>query len=114
MNSQLLYGIAVVPTIVGLVKVATAAGLRWNLAPAAAVLLGILAGLAERAPPGQAVGQTFSISWPAAVVIGISFGLSASGLYSGGKTTISAVINSRTNAPQNPDSAQNQGPQPPK
>jgi hypothetical protein len=114
MNPQLLYGIAVVPTIVGLVQVSKNAGLPSNLAPAAAVALGILAGLAEWAPTGQAIGQTLTVSWPQAVVLGISFGLSATGLYSGGQTTLSAVRNSRTNAPQTLDSAQNPPSQPPK
>jgi hypothetical protein len=87
-NTQLLFGIAVVPAIVGLVEVGKDLGVPTRVAPALAVLFGILAGLA----------QLYAGQWPwiQAVVLGISLGLSACGLYSGAKTVIQKVT---TNVP---------------
>lgn len=82
MNSTVMFGIAAVPAIVGLVQVAKDMGLAARFSPALAVLLGILA----------AVGQELATASPAlqpivaAVFAGVALGLSASGLYSGAKT----------------------------
>jgi hypothetical protein len=82
-NTQILFGIAVVPAIVGLVEVCKDLGVPTRVSPALAVCFGILAGLAE----------LYAGQWPwiQAVVLGISLGLSACGLYSGAKTVVDRV-----------------------
>ena len=78
MDTQILFGIAVVPAVVGLVEVGKDLGLPTRAAPAAAVAFGVLASMA----------QLYAGTWPwiQAVVLGVALGLSASGLYSGAKT----------------------------
>lgn len=69
------FGVALVPLIVGLVEVAKQVGLPSRLAPALSVLLGICAGFAlETSGAAEAL------------VTGLMLGLSASGLYSAGKS----------------------------
>jgi hypothetical protein len=78
LNTQILFGVAVVPAVVGLVQVSKDLGLPTRAAPAAAVLFGVLASLA----------QLYAGTWPwvQAVTLGVALGLSACGLYSGAKT----------------------------
>jgi hypothetical protein len=90
MNTAILFGVAVVPTIIGLVEVCKRAGLPSQFAPALAVLYGILAAVAE------VLAGTYT--WIPAVFLGISFGLSASGLYSGVKTALWAVTSNEPGA----------------
>jgi hypothetical protein len=94
MNPQILFGIAVVPAVVGLVEVCKDLGLPTRAAPAAAVVFGVLAALA----------QIYAGTWPwmQAVVLGVSLGLSACGLYSGAKTVIARVDPSATAATPSP------------
>ena len=75
MNNQLLFGVVVVPAVIGLVEVLKQAGLPSKFAPIAAVSFGILAGFAQL--------EAGKLPWIPAVVIGVSLGLSAVGLYSG-------------------------------
>lgn len=76
-NSVLLYGIPVLALIIGLVKVAREMGLPSKFAPAAALGLGIIGGIAVAYQNGMApVGG---------VVIGIALGLMACGIYDQGK-----------------------------
>ncbi len=75
MNPQILFGITVVPAIIGLVQVAKIAGVPGRAAPLVAVILGVLAGVAEL--------YSQQLPWIQAAVVGISLGLSAVGLYSG-------------------------------
>jgi hypothetical protein len=84
-----LYGIVVVPAILGVVQVAKQSGLPGKLAPLASLLLGLLAGL------GQAA--TAHLDWPTAAATGIALGLSASGLYSG-VAEVSGLRNPSTTA----------------
>jgi hypothetical protein len=83
MTPQILFGIAVVPAIIGLVEVGKDLGLPTRAAPAIAVILGILAGLA----------QLYATRWAGieAIVLGIALGLSACGLYAGMKTIIPTI-----------------------
>lgn len=67
-----------VPVVIGLVAVLRTAGLPVRVAPLTAIVLGIL---------GAVALQGFSA---AVVIAGIVIGLSASGLYSGTKTTITS------------------------
>ena len=83
MDTTLLYGIAVIPAIVGLVQVVKDLGAPSNYAPLAAVVFGLLAGFAQ-----FYAGQ---LPWISAAVTGIALGLSAVGLYSGAKTVAQNV-----------------------
>jgi len=76
-NSVLLYGIPVLALIIGLVKVAREMGLPSKFAPAAALGLGVVGGVAVAYQNGMdPVGG---------VVIGIALGLMACGIYDQGK-----------------------------
>ena len=62
-----------IPLVVGLVQVLKGVGLSGKLSPVASILLGI------------GILAISGIAWQAFVIQGIIVGLSASGLYSGGK-----------------------------
>lgn len=72
-----LAGTASVPLIVGLVQAAKMAGLPGHLAPALAIILGVLASLAT----SYGIHQ----QWITAVEAGLYLGLTAGGLYSGSR-----------------------------
>jgi len=80
MTSSTLLGAGAVPLIAGIVQILKSAGVPTRLAPLTALALGLAAGLVSVWQTGT--GQT---SWAAAVVLGISWGLAASGLYQSGK-----------------------------
>jgi len=105
MTNQILYGIAVVPAIVGLVQVAKDMGLPAQFAPGLAVCFGLLAGVAE----------VFGAAWPVtqAIFVGIALGLSASGLYSGTGAIVAAVAGGGTAAGPNLTHLQDVSPTPP-
>jgi hypothetical protein len=90
MDTTLLFGIAVIPAIVGLVQVVKDLGVPSNYAPLAAVLFGLAAGFAQ-----FYAGQ---LPWISAAVTGIALGLSAVGLYAGAKTVASNVSISNKNS----------------
>lgn len=69
-----IYDISIVPVIIGLVQLFKMAGLKTKYAPFAAILLGLLFGVFY-----------FNNSIKDGILLGLVFGLSASGLYSGGK-----------------------------
>ncbi len=71
---QEIYGVAIIPLIVGLVQLVKKLGLPSRFAALLSVVLGVGAGFVMH--PGN-VSQ--------AVIVGLMIGLSASGLYSGGK-----------------------------
>jgi hypothetical protein len=73
MNEPTLYGIFIVPAIVGLTQVAKDTGLPARFAPLLAVLIGGAAGLAQL--------EQGKLPWIPAVALGVVFGLSACGLY---------------------------------
>lgn len=71
---QEIYGVAIIPLIVGLVELIKQFGLSSRYAALCSVLLGVGAGFVlHPGNPSQAV------------IVGLMLGLSASGLYSGGK-----------------------------
>lgn len=74
---DVVFGIAIVPLIVGVVQVFKQSGLPDQYAPVAALILG----LAIAALIALSAG-TFTA---ATILTGIAYGLSASGLYSGVK-----------------------------
>ncbi len=90
MQQQLLYGVAVVPAVIGLTQIAKTAGLPAQFSPIIAVLLGILAGLAEM----------YGTQWPIiqTIVVGVGLGLSSIGLYSAGSTAYTHVANRNSTA----------------
>ena len=96
MDTTLLYGIAVIPAIVGLVQVTKDIGLPANYAPLCAVCFGLLAGFAQFYA-GQA-------AWISAAITGIALGLSAVGLYSGAKTVAANVSFVGQNTTKQPES----------
>jgi protein-S-isoprenylcysteine O-methyltransferase Ste14 len=74
-----VYGVVVVPLIMGLVQAAKQVGLPNRWAAALAVALGLIGGVAlQFAAAGQA-----HPNWVQGVIVGIGLGLSAAGLYSG-------------------------------
>lgn len=77
-------GIVAVPLIVGLVEVFKRAGLPRRFAPLVSMVLGLGLSLGYMATGITGNGPSLMDS----LVIGIALGLSASGLYSGGKTAI--------------------------
>jgi hypothetical protein len=85
MDGQTLYGAATIPLIVGLIQVAKYTGLPVRLAPVLALVLGVAAGTLSvySTTPAHA-----AVSWPAGVVLGLSFGLAAAGFYEISKSTV--------------------------
>ena len=75
---EALYGVAIVPLIIALVKMATSTGLPKKYGAVAALVLGVTI--------GTAYGLT-EAGWTTlqCVMVGSALGLSASGLYSGVK-----------------------------
>lgn len=69
-----IYDMTIVPVIIGLVQLCKMAGLKAKYAPFVAVVLGIIFALIY-----------FQISIQDRILLGLVFGLSASGLYSGSK-----------------------------
>jgi len=76
-----IYNVAIIPLIVGLVELAKKLGLPDKFAAVLSAVLGVVIGLVYVAPNDPAKG----------VLIGLSMGLSASGLYSGVKNTAEGI-----------------------
>lgn len=75
------YDVALVPIITGLVQVAKEVGLPSRFASLFSVLLGVVAGVTYLFPDDLWKG----------IFVGITFGLAACGLYSGGKNTAQSI-----------------------
>lgn len=71
------YDVAIVPLIVGVVELLKTAGLPNKLSAVVAAIMGIVVGIVY-VHPGDI---------PKGVLVGLSLGLAASGLYSGVKNT---------------------------
>lgn len=88
-----LGGLAVTPLLIALVQVAKEAGLPSRLAPVAALVLGVAAGIAAQYTlphPNPIIG----------LVAGVAAGLSAAGLYAG----ISTFVQPNSDTPVVPPS----------
>lgn len=72
-----IYNVAIIPLIVGITELLKMLGLPAKFAAVAAVVLGVVIGIIYVAPGDIAKG----------VLVGLSLGLAASGLYSGVKNT---------------------------
>lgn len=68
-----VYGVAIIPVIVGLIEVAKIGGLPKRYAPILAVVLGLLAGIVYLEPESIKGG----------ILQGVAVGLASVGLYSG-------------------------------
>jgi hypothetical protein len=73
MTEPMLYGIFIVPAIIGLAQVAKDTGLPSRFTPLITVFLGVAAGLAQF--------EQGKLPWLPSIALGIVFGLSACGLY---------------------------------
>ena len=73
-----IYDVAIVPLIMGVVELLKRLGLSAKFAALASAILGIIVGLVYVSPGDVAKG----------ILVGLSLGLAASGLYSGTKNTI--------------------------
>lgn len=76
-----IYNVAIIPLIVGLVELAKKLGLPDKFAAVLSAVLGVVIGLVYVAPDDPAK----------AVLVGLSMGLAASGLYSGVKNTVEGM-----------------------
>ena len=74
--NEVIYGIAVIPLIIGLVQALKGIGLPDTFAPIASIGLGLILAIVQ-------ILTGADIEPLAAVLTGIAYGLSASGLYSG-------------------------------
>ena len=90
MNQTTLFGIVVVPAVVGLTQVAKGVGVPSQFAPLVAIALGVLAGIAQL--------EATSLPWIGSVVAGVGLGLSAVGLYASG-VTLKATLPQRSTTP---------------
>jgi len=77
-----VYGIAIIPLIVGLIQLAKKFGFPSRLAPLLSLVLGFTAAFIYIAPGNP----------KEAILVGLVIGLSAVGLYSGGKSTIRGAL----------------------
>jgi hypothetical protein len=81
--TEIIYGVAIVPLIIGLVQVLKQTGLPDRFAPVASLGLGL-------AFAGVQIATGAALEPFAALLTGIAYGLSASGLYSGGRAVVGA------------------------
>lgn len=84
MNGQALFGASAIPLIVGLVQIYKASGFPVRLSPAVALILGVATGLLS---VWQTTASRGTIPWAAGLVLGLTWGLGASGLYEAGRQT---------------------------
>jgi L-cystine uptake protein TcyP (sodium:dicarboxylate symporter family) len=76
-----VYQVAIIPLIVGVVELFKSLGLPKKFSALTAALLGILIGLF----------YVYPRDIPRGILVGLSYGLAASGLYSGTKNTVQGV-----------------------
>jgi hypothetical protein len=76
-----IYDVAIIPLIVGVVELLKQLGLPTKFAGAIAAVLGIVIGIVYVAPANIAEG----------LLVGLSLGLAAAGLYSGVKNTVEGI-----------------------
>lgn len=76
-----IYDVAIVPLIMGVTELFKIVGLPNKFAALLSAVLGVVIGLVYVAPENP----------PKAILVGLSMGLAASGLYSGTKNTVEGV-----------------------
>ncbi|HLS36340.1 MAG TPA: hypothetical protein VK061_08895 [Bacillota bacterium] len=72
-----VYGVAIIPLIIGLVELLKRFGLPKRVLPIASLMFGVIAGVVYIHPMNVKAG----------ILVGLMLGLSASGLYSSTKNT---------------------------
>lgn len=73
-----VYDVVLIPLIIGMVELLKMYGMKRRLLPIMALIFGILGGIFYIYPNDPKAG----------ILVGIMMGLSASGLYSGGKAVV--------------------------
>ena len=76
-----VYDVAIIPLIMGVTELFKIVGLPNKFAPVISAVLGVVIGLVYVAPENPLEG----------ILVGLSMGLAASGLYSGTKNTVEGV-----------------------
>lgn len=76
-----IYDIAIIPLIIGVTELVKRLGLPDKFAALFSTVLGVVIGLVYVAPENP----------PKAILVGLSMGLAASGLYSGVKNTVEGI-----------------------
>lgn len=76
-----IYDVAIIPLIIGVTELVKKLGLPNKFAALLSAVLGVLIGLVYVAPENP----------PEGILVGLSMGLAASGLYSGTKNTVEGV-----------------------
>ena len=76
-----IYDVAIIPLIIGVTELVKKLGLPNKFAALLSAVLGVVIGLVYVAPNDPAKG----------VLVGLSMGLAASGLYSGVKNTVEGI-----------------------
>ena len=83
-----IYDVAIIPLIIGVTELVKKLGLPNKFAALLSAVLGVLIGLVYVAPENPSKG----------ILVGLSMGLAASGLYSGTKNTVEGVKKIMENA----------------
>ena len=83
-----VYDVAIIPLIIGVTELVKKLGLPNKFAALLSAVLGVLIGLVYVAPENPLEG----------ILVGLSMGLAASGLYSGTKNTVEGVKKIMENA----------------
>jgi hypothetical protein len=92
METTLIVGsVAAIPLVIGLVAVLRQTGMPVAFAPLSALVLGVILSLATAFATADTTKPLTGQAIVIATIVGLAWGLSASGLYSGTKTTIEAV-----------------------
>lgn len=76
-----IYDVAIIPLIIGVTELVKKLGLPNKFAALLSAVLGVVIGLVYIAPENPSKG----------ILVGLSMGLAASGLYSGTKNTVEGV-----------------------
>lgn len=82
-----VYGVSLVPVVIGLVQLLRQFGLPSKFLPLSSMFIGIIFGIVYIAPD----------NWQKGVLVGIWLGLGATGMHSGVKNTINGYRNKKTN-----------------
>jgi len=83
-----IYDVVLIPLIIGIVELLKMYGMPKKILPVTALLFGVVGGIVYIYPHDIKAG----------ILIGLMMGLSASGLYSGGKTVVKSQSKITTNA----------------
>jgi hypothetical protein len=77
-----VYGISLIPVIIGLVQLLSQFGIPKKLLPLSSMVMGIILGIVFLAPD----------DWKKGILVGIWLGLGATGMHSGVKNTMNGYM----------------------